>query len=528
MKIHMRAWLAWRVRQQWDKWNAIGDGKDSHIAGGRIAIILAFFGALLAGAREVLRTFKDVSEAAEVARKVGMGRPTDWDWVAHVLDWVTTDPSRSILAADVVLLAGIVLFEACHWQRWTLSGIFHVASKTSVATKRLDLAVRTPHAERDLRLAQLLRNLHHDDARRLGGHLLKIHDHPEWDLPVALFVWPESQELSCLNSNLGSLPNAKLLVDRDTGLQSFREQLASLNNAGATPGYLPRQLSRILCMKELHLEKNGWSINPACASYEEIQESSETREEAWLLARVLDLASVPEATSLLRFRARICAAEDRTLGALGGGYHRAAGFGISALTVFRTKTGWACHVKLRSDLVGEYKNCWHVVPSGMLSTFDSKLLSDDIERRLAIEFAEELFDHKISQEDHDLPSEARCMLADEMKKLYLFGTDNKYRARILLTGVSVDLLNLRPEFSTLVIIDSEKWDSEMSRRPNWEGHLRQVTLEKNMDLVRLLREKNWMTPSATVPNGAAAFVLGVNAFCRLQGWDALLPLPVNR
>ncbi len=204
-------------------------------------------------------------------------------------------------------------------------------------------------------------------------------------------------------------------------------------------------------------------------------------------------------------------------------YGRAAGLGVSALTVFNMDGEFVAERGLRSSAVGTYQETYHVIPAGMTnvdikdSNANEYLLPGgflNIQLLIEKEFLEEVFDVKWAR-SYDVSPETWPLLVKEYVTQHLYGSDlNKYKTQIYLTGIVFDLLNYRPEVCTLVLIKDESW---------WNDH-RPHTV-KGMELPWKLSYE-WGTSNAirisdqnevldamplnqSVMSGVGAFYLGI-------------------
>jgi transcriptional regulator with XRE-family HTH domain len=144
---------------------------------------------------------------------------------------------------------------------------------------------------------------------------------------------------------------------------------------------------------------------------------------------------------------------------------RSAALGVSTLTIVRVRTrafdGYKLFVSPRSVTVATQRRRYHVVPSGMFQPFvpggSADVLRDQFSVRATVvrEFVEELYgvqeletgDGRVDPQAIYDRREARVL--DE-----LLGAGD---AALLYTGVAVNLLALRPEICTLLLINDPGW-----------------------------------------------------------------------
>jgi transcriptional regulator with XRE-family HTH domain len=146
------------------------------------------------------------------------------------------------------------------------------------------------------------------------------------------------------------------------------------------------------------------------------------------------------------------------------GRYRSAAIGISTLVIVRARSrtfdGYKMFLSPRSVTVATQRRRYHVVPSGMFQPFvpgESDLLRSQFSvfETVMREFVEELYgveeletgDGRVDSQAIFHRREAR-VLSDMLR-----GGD----ALLLYSGVAVNLLALRPEICTVLIIDDPRW-----------------------------------------------------------------------
>ncbi len=206
------------------------------------------------------------------------------------------------------------------------------------------------------------------------------------------------------------------------------------------------------------------------------------------------------------------------------GSRRSAAVSVGTAVIFATpRGGWAVFVAPRSAEVATHALLNHVAPSGILSPLDDGFTPPEeefsVRRTVLREFAEELYDDNEldvgSQFFHDIDD------VPEIRRLAeLVATD---AADLLYTGVSVNLLTLRPEIGTLLLVRDPDWirresSRELTRpmRSGWEYLRREAAGQLRgrdyisalpLDAAFLPTAKEQLGPSALVPNAAAALAL---------------------
>ncbi|WP_146146191.1 hypothetical protein [Geodermatophilus tzadiensis] len=207
---------------------------------------------------------------------------------------------------------------------------------------------------------------------------------------------------------------------------------------------------------------------------------------------------------------------------------RAAGLAVSVLIAYRDGPDTYLLLKRRSEKnkAPLHGSMAHVIPSFMLQAeADDDEVEFSVTHGMYREYLEELFnvgDERPQMDPRSFYGHAHLR--------YLRQLLDEGQARFCLTGVAVNLLNLRPEICTLLLIDSEEWWNRHSGRlkekhrfelndefardsaeaePTWLRRIRYVGTDD-----RYYREA--LQPHCVVPSGAAAFWLGVETLKDLQ------------
>jgi hypothetical protein len=206
-------------------------------------------------------------------------------------------------------------------------------------------------------------------------------------------------------------------------------------------------------------------------------------------------------------------------------HNRAAGFGVSALTVFNREGEFVAMRGLRSTAVGTYRETYHVIPAGMTNVdpYDEEsnveLLSDgylNVKLLLEKEFLEEAFSSLGWPAHCEVSPDRWPRLVRDYALEHLYGGDsNNYGAEIHLTGIVVDLLNYRPEVCALILIRSaDWWDQHRPHRVSggtvnwslsyeWDKHVKPVAVLDETACAEA------MPLNRSVMSGVAAFHLGI-------------------
>jgi hypothetical protein len=198
---------------------------------------------------------------------------------------------------------------------------------------------------------------------------------------------------------------------------------------------------------------------------------------------------------------------------------RSAAIAISTVVLFRRPEGFAVLLQHRSSKgVAVHKDLWHVAPSFMFQPVVRETVKEySVIHNVFREYLEELF--KV-EEATDPPS----VISHD----YFYGNPNlEYLrsllangdAQLLLTGVTVNLLNLRPEICTLLYVESPEWYRKHST--GLDG-LDRLELSDEFEASGLSAQpvsairRGYPPPAETVPPGAAALFLALETAQELR------------
>jgi hypothetical protein len=200
--------------------------------------------------------------------------------------------------------------------------------------------------------------------------------------------------------------------------------------------------------------------------------------------------------------------------------------GISTLIVYKDKCGeYKVLLGKRGEQTGAHPGLFHVIPSCM---FQPELGHPDVEwnvlHSVFKEYGEELFNKKLDRNALDPcyfykcwppPPTDRCV-ANLREAL------EQGKAEFVLTGLVINVLNLRPEICALLLVKDSSWWSEQwsQMRTNWEYVNPQEVYDmygyKSTELSLDNIEEEYVkyfgyTAGMWVPPGLAALWLGVDA-----------------
>jgi hypothetical protein len=199
------------------------------------------------------------------------------------------------------------------------------------------------------------------------------------------------------------------------------------------------------------------------------------------------------------------------------GEKRSAALSISTLIVFNDGETYRAFIRGRSKKPAAGSDLYHVVPSFMFQpVWGHSEKEYSIKHNIFREYLEEVFGVADMEQSKG-----------EISFDYFYGHERLVQlrrllkskdAQLFLTGFAMNLLNLRPEICTLLVIKDKNW-LKQKIVANWEFLTPQQAYEerKNVILpVDILRDNDEIAselsniPGTFVPPGAAAFWLGVD------------------
>jgi len=186
----------------------------------------------------------------------------------------------------------------------------------------------------------------------------------------------------------------------------------------------------------------------------------------WELRKTLSGTNVNNLGKRLKFNLPLRNMIENTVeNPLYNGSNRCAVISFSTLIVFKRKDEYYTIINKRSSDVAVSPNMYHVVPAGMFeaeNTFDNW----DLESNILREILEEVYDDK----SHMNPGERifpeyidGYAPIPKIKEMLMNGS-----AELCVTGICVDLLNLRPEICTILFVDNEDFFKLKEIKFNWE------------------------------------------------------------
>jgi hypothetical protein len=196
-------------------------------------------------------------------------------------------------------------------------------------------------------------------------------------------------------------------------------------------------------------------------------------------------------------------AEQTQGSALLHGGSRCAALTVSTFVVFRRAGRYYCLIRRRSRAVGISPGLFHVLPAAMFEATQTDYRAEwSVKQNVFRELLEEVYNEP----------ERRGTTADwiygvepipELERLLVAG-----RAEFSLTGLCVNLLDLRPEICTVLCVEDEDFLRRRSPAINWEflpAEAGKYFIEVG-ELDRFVSET--LRPGNVVPNGAVTMSLG--------------------
>ncbi len=221
------------------------------------------------------------------------------------------------------------------------------------------------------------------------------------------------------------------------------------------------------------------------------------------------------------------------------GEGRCSSLSVATLLVLRhpTQQEYLGMIWCRSQgAVAVGRDKYHIIPGGMFEydhQFDLESSQFSLVQNICREYAEELFGvgddlSKIATHGlDDIPAYMRDANYLRMERL-LRDRDTDRKVQLLFAGTSVDLMNLRTELCTVLVVNDpeEVRHILVNKKPSFEFRSREhgpvESGKKFLHLVPLelansqLLARYPVRPLDMTPHGAAAFWLGKRAFCRAR------------
>lgn len=206
------------------------------------------------------------------------------------------------------------------------------------------------------------------------------------------------------------------------------------------------------------------------------------------------------------------------------GLGRSAMISISTLIVYNDGETYRGLLLPRSGKTAAHANLYHVVPSAI---FQPEFGYPEEEFSVSLGFFREYLEEVFGEKEMEASSGelAASTVYEHEKSKELLAAIEEGLAELLLTGFAMNLLNLRPEICTVLIVyDPTWWKQKIS--PNWEFLKPRELFKQKRDVIApidILREDQEIAVDLNrirgtfVPPGSAAFWLGIDTIRRLIG-----------
>jgi hypothetical protein len=262
----------------------------------------------------------------------------------------------------------------------------------------------------------------------------------------------------------------------------------------------PRGRPRIVCGM-------GWYFESLATS--EVLDAELMRALAPAPGRAVPLAALPRRSWI----------HDRAVDPVTDGSGRSAALSVATVTMYRVDDRYEVVLSPRASWVARHRLYNHVAPSGIFQPFNRSSASSQSEFSVRTTLLRELLEELYGREDYD--RKGSRLLQDpasepEVRNLTTMLEDG--RAELLYTGISINLLTLRPEICTLLLIHDPLWIQDPALVLGSEylpgshehdlgagrQHLTSVALDHAL---RPVGTGNELKNRALIPNAAAALQL---------------------
>jgi hypothetical protein len=225
-----------------------------------------------------------------------------------------------------------------------------------------------------------------------------------------------------------------------------------------------------------------------------------------------------------------------------GGYHAAAVSHATVVMAANIDGGYDIMLPVRASNVATHAGFNHVAPSGIFAPYDESSPSPSIEFSVRRNFYREWLEELYAAEGHERPSYSVVIPdpEDEPEVTRLNEMLTSGQGHLYYTGVSVNLLTLRPEICMLLLIENPSWLREENRiaretgRPftwgweyednPWAGvkmHNRPEQLQLRLGADLRPVDGARLEPTFLIPNAAAAISLAIKmAIAKRRGLGA--------
>jgi hypothetical protein len=233
------------------------------------------------------------------------------------------------------------------------------------------------------------------------------------------------------------------------------------------------------------------------------------------------LAPAPERSVSLEALPRRSWIHDHAVDPVLDGSGRSAALSVATVTMYRSSDHYEVVLSPRASWVARHKLYNHVAPSGIFQPFNRSSASSEREFSVRTTLLRELLEELYGREDYDRRGQRLLQdPASEPEVLALEAMLKSGSAELLYTGVSINLLTLRPEICTLLLIHDPEWVRDPALMLSNEylpgthehdlgagrQHLTSIALD---DDLRPIATGNELKNRALIPNAAAALQLAM-------------------
>ncbi len=233
----------------------------------------------------------------------------------------------------------------------------------------------------------------------------------------------------------------------------------------ASKTYLKRlksDLDRVLyngntfVLKKINLEENAPKLDCALGTYFDAVSTCDALETELLDAiRKFSPSTASEVLACCPRRSSFC---KMCIDPAQSGAARSAAIGISCLIAYSDGRDYFGLLRARSPQVAAHPGKYHVIPAGMFGA-DTDAISKEYSLRHSFfrEYQEELFENRELRLDRPSGQIAHDWFYEREQLKTLFELLDNQKAKLHLTGYSLNLTNYRPEVLLMLLIDDPKW-----------------------------------------------------------------------
>lgn len=366
-----------------------------------------------------------------------------------------------VLSLVISALSGIVISEV-------MRKIYRFMTQKQ---SEIQIGYRYRREEKEKHLARLALQDPHFYEFLAWYHQVELYQHEGIEYPAVAFPILAEQDQTNLHSVLAPWPARATFVSREKGdfahpderFLKRRKKMGTVENR------------QTYCLARLESQRHPPRIHGGVIGYyEDNLATADALEHELLCAfgkyrpgpnRFKEFAAkqLPQRNALLQF------CKDRGFTPIEYGKGRSAAIAVATLTVCRypDDNEYIAFLGVRSAKAAVSAHMLHVAPSGMFQPSkdwshnpkDQRYAEEwNISHHIYRELAEELFDLELEKTPGDTPRRFYSIQdVAELVGMIEAGKQGKPGAHLFVTAVMVNLLNLRPEVCTLLIIDDPAW-----------------------------------------------------------------------